>query len=43
MLNEDGKEIEKIGASAYLTKPVTRNQIEKVIQHLIRKVQRKKS
>ena len=42
MLNEDGKKIEKIGASAYLTKPVTRNQIEKVIQHLARKAQRKK-
>lgn len=41
MLNEEGKALEKIGASAYLTKPVTRNQIEKVMQHLARKSSRK--
>jgi len=42
MLNEEGKALKEFGASAYLTKPVTRGQIEQVMQHLARKSSRKK-
>ena len=42
MLNEEGKALEELGASAYLTKPVTRGQLEQVIQHLARKSSRRK-
>jgi len=42
MFDEEGKALENQGASAYLTKPITRNQIEQVIKHLARRSSRNK-
>ncbi len=43
MVNEDGSTLEKDGASAFLTKPVSMGQLETMIGHLARRKGRRKS